>query len=98
MQKKLALLAGCAALMSTNAFAVVTHADAIAATCMSCHGTDGKSKGAIPPLAGLDKAYIVKSLNEFKAGARPSMVMQKYATGYTEAEYEAVAEIFSKMK
>ena len=97
MQKKLALLVAGAALLSTNAFAV-THAEAIAATCMSCHGTDGKSLGATPSLAGLDKAYMVKAMQEFKAGARPSMVMKKYAAGYTEAEYEAVADIFSKIK
>lgn len=97
MHKLLILLAASATLLSTSAMAV-SRGEVISATCMSCHGPGGKSQGATPSLAGLDKDYIVKAMKEFKAGARPAMVMKKYAAGYTDAEYEAVAEVFSKLK
>jgi cytochrome c553 len=97
MHKLLILLAASATLLSTSAMAV-SHGELISATCMSCHGPGGKSQGAIPGLAGLDKDYIVKAMKEFKAGTRPATIMKKHAAGYTEAEYEQMAEYFSKLK
>jgi cytochrome c553 len=94
--EKLALLA-VAALASTNAPAV-SRADVIAATCMSCHGPDGKSSGEIPSLAGMEKARMIKAMKEFRADARPSLIMKKIAAGYSEAEYEAVAEVFAGIR
>lgn len=98
MHKKiLMLLAASAALASAGASAV-SHGELLASTCMSCHGPGGKSLGAIPSLAGLDKTYFVKSMQDFKSGARPSSIMKKHAAGYTQAEYEEMGEIFSKLK
>ncbi len=97
MHKTLILLAAGAALFSTSAFAV-ERGELLATTCMSCHGPGGKSKGAIPSLAGLEKGYIVKSMQDFKSGARPASVMKRHAAGYTDAEYELMAEYFSKLK
>ena len=97
MFTKLILIAAGAVLLSANAHAV-SRGELLASTCMSCHGPGGKSKGAIPSLAGLDKGYIVKSLQDFKSGARPSSIMKKHASGYTDAEYELMAEYFSKLK
>lgn len=97
MHKKLALLAAGAALLSANAFAV-SHGEIISSTCNSCHGPNGKSNGAIPTIAGLEKDYIVKAMKDFKAGTRPASVMKKHAAGYTEAEYAEMGEFFSKIK
>ena len=33
----------------------------LANTCFSCHGTEGKSAGAMPTIAGKSEAYIVES-------------------------------------
>jgi cytochrome c553 len=97
MHKKLILLTASAALLSANAFAV-PRGELLASTCMSCHGPGGKSKGAIPSLAGLEKAYFVKTMQDFKSGARPASLMKKHASGYTDAEVEQMGEFFSKLK
>ena len=94
MHKKLILLTAGAALLSANVYAV-PRGELLASTCMSCHGPGGKSRGAIPSLAGLDKAYFVKSMQDFKSGARASSIMKKHAAGYTEAEYEQMGEFFA---
>lgn len=70
----------------------------IAANCATCHGTDGRSRGGVPSLAGQDKAYIVLQMKEFRDGKRPSTVMQQLAKGYTEAQIEAAAAYFAAQK
>ncbi|KAB2313569.1 c-type cytochrome [Betaproteobacteria bacterium SCN2] len=97
MHKILILLAASAALLSANAFAV-DRGELLASSCMSCHGPGGKSKGAIPSLAGLEKGYFVTSMQNFKSGARPASVMHRHAKGYTDAEYALMGEYFSKLK
>jgi cytochrome subunit of sulfide dehydrogenase len=67
----------------------------IAANCANCHGTDGRSRGAIPSLAGQDAAVIVQRMKEFRDGRRAATVMQQLAKGYTDAQIEAVAAYFA---
>ena len=74
------------------------HTKSISSTCMSCHGPGGKSLGAIPSLAGLDKAYFVKAMKDFKSGTRPSTIMKRHASGYTDAEFEAMGAYFAGLK
>jgi sulfide dehydrogenase cytochrome subunit len=76
----------------------VTHTKTIAATCFICHGPNGKSNGAIPSLAGQDKAYLVAAMQDFKSGKREASVMKKYALGYTDSEYEEIAAYFAAIK
>ncbi len=97
MHKKLALLAAGVALLSTNVFAV-PRGEVLASTCLSCHGANGKSNSAMPSLAGLDKAYFVQAMKDFKSGKRPGTIMKRHAAGYTEAEYAEMGEFFSKLK
>lgn len=66
-----------------------------AASCTGCHGTNGYSEGGIPALAGLDKAYIVNAMREFKSGQRPATVMHQNAKGYTDEQLERIAEFFA---
>jgi cytochrome c553 len=68
------------------------------ATCTGCHGTNGHSAGGIPSVAGLDKAYIVNVMQEYKAGKRAATVMHQLAKGYTEQQVELIAEYFSQQK
>ncbi len=67
----------------------------LAANCTSCHGPSGNSAGAIPSIAGLDRATIVLALQEYKAGKRPATVMHQHAKGYTDQEFELLADYFS---
>jgi sulfide dehydrogenase cytochrome subunit len=67
----------------------------VAANCANCHGTDGRSGGAIPGLAGQDAAVTVQRMKEFRDGRRPATVMQQLAKGYTDAQIEAAAAYFA---
>lgn len=81
-----------------TAQAVDTRARFMAANCSYCHGTDGRSSGAIPGLAGLEVKYFVDQMKAFRDGSRPATVMAKHANGYTDAEYEALAKYFASIK
>src|ERR1700716_3724398 len=70
----------------------------IAAGCATCHGTDGRSRGAILGLAGRDKAAMVQQVRDFRDGKRPSTVMQQLAKGYTDAQIEAAAAYLAAQK
>jgi len=86
------------ALGSSAAAAEDQAARSLAANCTSCHGPGGNSAGAIPTIAGLEKAYIVTAMQEFKAGTRQATVMHQHAKGYTDQEVEILADYFSKQK
>ena len=67
--------------------------------CAGCHGTNGGSAGlTMPSLASQSKTAIFDAMKKFKSGERPSTVMGRLAKGYTDAEFEAMAEFFSKQK
>jgi cytochrome subunit of sulfide dehydrogenase len=76
----------------------IAHTKTIASTCYVCHGPNGKSEIAIPPLAGRDKADLVAAMKDFRDGKRDATVMKKYALGYTDSEYEELAEFFNAIK
>ena len=92
-----ALLILCAA-SARGAEAQDQAARSLAANCTGCHGPNGNSAGGIPTIAGLDRTYIVTVLQEFKAGTRPATVMHQHAKGYTDQEFEVLAEYFSRQK
>jgi cytochrome c553 len=84
--------------LSGLAGAADVHTRTLASSCMSCHGPGGKSQGAIPSLAGLEKDYFVKSMQDFKAGTRAASIMKRHANGYTDAEIEAMGAYFAGLK
>ena len=69
-----------------------------AASCAGCHGTEGRSQGAIPPLAGRPKDEILRAMLDFKADRRSASVMHQHAKGYSDNQLERMAEYFSKQK
>ena len=66
-------------------------------SCSACHGTDGKSPGAIPSIYGKSSSFISQALNEFREGKRPSTVMGRHAKGYSDKEIKLIAEHFSSL-
>jgi sulfide dehydrogenase cytochrome subunit len=68
----------------------------LANSCAGCHGTNGKSPGAIPAINGKSASFIVQSFKDFQSGARPSTVMGRHANGYSDEEIQLIAEFFSK--
>ncbi len=94
-----------AALLLVAAFAWSTacaqdpaYARSLAASCFTCHGTEGVSAGGVPPsLAGQDKRYLVQQMQDFKAGTRPATIMHQLAKGYTDAQIELIAGYFGAL-
>lgn len=88
----------CVATTAWSADAVDIRTRTMAANCAYCHGPDGKSRGAIPTIAGLEKGYFVQQMKDFKSGARPATVMHQHAAGYNDEEIEKLATWFAATK
>ncbi len=70
----------------------------MAATCANCHGTDGRSLGTVPSLAGVDRVYMAQQMKDFKAGKRPATIMHQLAKGYTDDQIDQIAAYFAAQK
>jgi sulfide dehydrogenase cytochrome subunit len=93
-----ALAAG-ALTISATAYAAGPNAQMLANACAGCHGTNGGSAGlTMPSLAAQSKTAIVDAMKKFKSGERPSTVMGRLAKGYSDADFEAMGNYFSKQK
>lgn len=95
----------CAAALLTAGFAGEAsaqdpvYARNLASACFTCHGTDGRSVGGVPPvLAGRDKGELLQTMKDFKAGKRPATLMHQQAKGYTDQQLEAIAGYFAGVK
>lgn len=79
-------------------------APAAYAKCKGCHGADGKTValGRSAVLAGQDKATLIASINEYKAGTRNlagmGSLMKGQVISMSDADIEAVAEYLSSVK
>ena len=91
------LLTGGAAFGQT---AQALHTRSLAATCASCHGTDGNAvPGAeMARLSGLPKDYIVAQMQAFREGKRPATVMHQLTKGYSDEQIDALAAYFAGKK
>jgi sulfide dehydrogenase cytochrome subunit len=69
----------------------------VAANCTNCHGTMGRSNGATPSIAGLQKAYLVEQMRLFREGKRPATIMHQIARGYSDQQTEQLADYFSRL-
>jgi len=84
-------------------FSSPPHIRTLAGSCAACHGTNGNAAGnnaeyETKTLAGLESAYIVQRLTDFRSGARSSTVMHRHAKGLTTEEINQLADYFSRQK
>lgn len=70
-------------------------ARSLAATCANCHGTNGKAKGDMKPLAGMPADKLLALWADFKSGAQPATVMHQIAKGYTDEQVRLIATYFA---
>ena len=91
----LSLLCSAAPAMAQDAGAGRT----LAATCFTCHGTDGNSVGGVPPsLAGRSSAELFQAMKDFQTGKRPATIMHQQARGYTDPQLQAIGAYFASIK
>lgn len=74
----------------------LSRAAMLSASCEGCHGTNGRSPGAIPPIAGKSAEYLRETLESFRSGGKDATVMGRHVNGYTEEEIRLIAKYFSE--
>jgi sulfide dehydrogenase cytochrome subunit len=70
----------------------------IGVSCAGCHGTDGRSLGAIPSLSGMTAGEIEAAMLAFREDKRPGTIMNRIAKGYTNNDIAVVAEYFANLR
>lgn len=71
----------------------------LAAACANCHGTDGRSPGSIPSIAGRPETVLAQQLKAFKSDTPPAgtTIMNRLAKGLSDAQIDALAQHFSRI-
>ena len=89
-----------AALLAASplAQAEISRGAVMASTCFACHGTDGKSPGAIPSIFGIPEQSMIAMMNAFREDLRASTVMNRHAKGYTDEEITHIANYLSAIQ
>ncbi|MCG7391936.1 cytochrome c [Microvirga sp. ACRRW] len=68
-------------------------------TCQACHGLDGLSKNPeAPNLAGQIEGYLIKSLGEYKSGARQNETMNIVAKELSDQDMADVAAYYASIQ
>ncbi len=67
----------------------------LAQRCAICHGPQGVSDANSPSLAGQFAAVTYKELNDFKTGARVSVVMTPFAVAMSDQDMKDVAAYYA---
>jgi cytochrome subunit of sulfide dehydrogenase len=62
-----------------------------AVSCSGCHPASARVSSPVPRLFGLDKAAIVRAMQDFRTGQRAGTVMDRIAKGFTDDEIQAIA-------
>jgi cytochrome c553 len=68
-----------------------------AVECGGCHGNMGQGMGSYPALAGKPAAALVKALQDFKTGTKPSL-MHGLAASLSAQDIENLAAYYASLK
>ena len=69
-----------------------------ALSCTGCHPASSRVTSPVVRLAGLDRAAIVRAMQEFRSGQRAGTVMDRIAKGFTDEEIQAIAAWLASQK
>ncbi len=78
--------------------AEISRGAVMASTCYACHGTDGKSAGAIPSIHGLSADVLIATMKAFREDKGGATVMNRHARGYTDEEIIQIANYLSTIR
>jgi cytochrome c553 len=98
MVKFLAAAIGGASIAAAALVASAEPPPAGAVSCSGCHATSARVATPVPRLIGVDKAAIVKAMQEFRSGQRAGTVMDRIAKGFTDDEIQAIAAWYAAQK
>jgi len=71
---------------------------AMVQSCYVCHGPQGKSAEAVPPLMLGQKDFIQRQMLDFKTDRRPATIMNRIAKGYSDEQIAAIADYLATVK
>lgn len=72
-------------------------AEALAFNCFTCHGTNGKSPGAMKSLDKLSAGEIRDKLKAFKRDENNPTIMNRIAKGYSDDEIAIIADYIANL-
>ena len=72
-------------------------AKALAFNCFTCHGTDGKSPGAMKSLHKLSADEIRDKLEAFRRDENNPTIMNRIAKGYSDDEIAIIADYIANL-
>jgi sulfide dehydrogenase cytochrome subunit len=87
-----------ASLQGASAGAAERTPAALANACAACHGTDGRSEGAIPTIAGMPASEFVAKMKVFASSLEEATVMDRIARGLSQAEIDGLASYFARLR
>lgn len=69
----------------------------LAGACANCHGTDGRSPGGIPSIAGRPESILASQLRAFQSDTPPAgtTVMNRLTKSLTDQQIDALAAHFA---
>ena len=69
-----------------------------AAACSGCHPASARVASPVSRLLGLDRAAIVRAMQDFRSGQRVATVMDRIAKGFTDDEIQAIAAWYASQR
>ena len=96
MSKVVAAAIGSLALVAAGV--ALAEPPAGAASCSGCHPSSARVTSPVARLAGLDRAAIVRAMQDFRSGQRTGTVMDRIAKGFTDEEIQAIAAWYATQR
>ena len=96
MLKSLAAVIGLATIAVAGVVAAEPPAGAV--SCSGCHPSSARVASPVVRLNGVDRAAIVRAMQEFRSGQRTGTVMDRIAKGFTDDEIRAIAAWYAAQK
>jgi cytochrome subunit of sulfide dehydrogenase len=69
-----------------------------AVSCSGCHPASARVVSPVLRLNGMDRASIVKAMQDFRTGQRTGTVMDRIAKGFTDDEIQAIAAWYATQR